>query len=463
MRFDPILADIRFGCGLSPMIAPPQDVNAMMGRLRGPDNAAKAFHIDDFPAFAARMAEAATARKYLRKKRGTPEEKAAIKATKLLKKAARQAHRHWLWQAMMRRTHTADGLRERLAFFWADHFTARGKAGVLRRGTSPYIETAIRPYLTGSFAEMLKAVAVQPLMLHYLDQQLSVGPGSDTARRRPRKAGLNENLAREILELHTLGVDGVYDQTDVREFAELLTGMAYSAQGGFNFRHRMSEPGSETVLGVTYGGAGKARLSDVLAALDDLAHHPDTARHIAGKLAVHFVGDIPDPGLVSHLAARFTATAGDLGAVTEALLEHPAAWADENPGNVKQPVDFVGSAMRALAVAPDAINSGHERIVAATLQTPMALMGQQWQEPGGPDGWSEEDGDWITPQRYAARLDWAMSAPGILVQGLPDPRVFVETALGNRASEELRFAARGAEDRRVGVGLVLASPGFQRM
>lgn len=463
MAFDPIIAETRFGCGLSPVMAPAQDAARMMERLRGPDVAAEQFPIDDFNAFRAYMAEASRLWKIRRENRGSATSAKAIKDLKLVKKAARQDQRRFLWRTMMRRTHGADGLRERLAFFWADHFTAVGKGGVLKRGNAPFVQSVIRPHLTGQFSEMLRAVATHPLMLHYLDQHLSVGPGSEIALRKGKLRGLNENLAREILELHTLGVNGSYSQADVRQFAELLTGLSYSREGGFKFRRQMAEPGAERVLGVDYGGDPKARLSDILAALDDLAHHPETARHLARKLAVHFLGDRPDEGLIDHLAARFMASDGNLGAVTEAMLEHPAAWSVSVPGNVKQPVDFIGSAMRALAVAPDGIDETKERQINAILVAPMTLMGQLWETPLGPDGWPEEDEAWITPQRIAARLDWSMSAPQALSRGLPDPREFVEIALGGRAGEAVRFAARAAEDRRTGVGLILMSPEFQRV
>ncbi len=463
--FDPVLAETRFGCGLGPGLTPAVDAGEMMSRLSGPDEAAQRFRIEDFGAFAPRMARTHELRKALRKVRGTEGETAARKAIKLERASARKAQRGWLWHAMMRRAHTRDGLRERLAFFWSDHFTAVGKAGVLRRANAPYVEAAIRPHLTGSFAEMLRAVATQPLMLHYLDQVYSAGPNSIQAERtanNPRKKGLNENLAREILELHTLGVDGPYDQEDVRELAELLTGLSYSPQGGFKFRKAMVEPGAETVLGVSYGG-GKAKLGDILRALDDLAHRPETGRHIARKLAVHFLGDRPEEDVVSHVAQRFIETGGNLAEVTAALLEHPAAWDGVRPGNVKQPVDFIGSTLRALAVPPEALDVAQERRISAVIEAPMTLMGQRWERPLGPDGWPEDDDAWITPQRMAARLEWAMTVPALLRPDLPDPRDFVETALGGRAPEELMFAARAAEDRSTGVGLILASPAFQRM
>jgi uncharacterized protein (DUF1800 family) len=176
--------------------------------------------------------------------------------------------------------------QERLAFFWGDHFTARGKVSVMKRATSPYVESAIRPHVAGYFSDMLKAVIAQPVMLQYLDQKTSVGPESVAGKK--KENGLNENFARELLELHTLGVGGPYSQADVTELAELLTGLTYSQDGVFGFRGEFAQPGAETVLGQSYGG-GTAALSDVHAALDDLARHPATARHLAQKMAVHFV------------------------------------------------------------------------------------------------------------------------------------------------------------------------------
>lgn len=461
LAFDPELADIRFGCGLSPIIAPPVSVAEMIGRLRGPDVMAARYPIENFEAFGARMKESHRLRVIQRNNRGKPKGEAARKERNVLKGTTRQDQIRWLADTMLRRAHTPDGLRERLVYFWADHFTAQGKAGVIKRATSPYIQSAIRPHVTGRFGDMLQAVAKAPLMLHYLDQHNSMGPNSDMGLRRKNKRGLNENLAREMLELHTLGVDGPYTQDDVRQLAELLTGLTYDPQGGFKFRKEFVEPGAETVLGVSYG-SDNAQLSDVLAALDDLARHPATALHIARKLAVHFVSDSPDADLVAHLAARFTETDGDLGAVSAALLEHPSSWGMNAP-NIKQPIDFVGSAMRALAVAPDALPRDKEARMRALFVVPMALMGQQWQNPVGPDGWPEQDSAWITPQRLAARLQWAMTVPSVLRQPLPDPREFVGHALGGRAPDEVRFAASAAENREVGIALILSSPAFQRM
>lgn len=461
MTFTREIAEIRFGTGLSPRLRGPRDVDDMMRRLTGDDDMAKRYKIESFDDFAKRIARVTEHWKVRRANRGSD---VADKATQKINSEKRKAVKRkqfWLWNTLLRRAHTQDGLRERLAFFWGDHFTARGKVSLMKRATSPYFESAIRPHVAGYFADMLKAVTAQPVLLQYLDQKTSIGPNSTEGLRAKKASGLNENLARELLELHTLGVEASYSQTDVTELAELLTGLTYNQQGVFGFRPDYAEPGAETVLGKTYGG-GEASLADIHAALEDLALHPATARHLARKMAVHFISDTPDPQLVSAMEARYRDSGGHLGEMTRAMLEHPAAWAPELL-NVKQPVDFIGSALRALDVSDDHEAFKDWRQIQRTFAVPLGLMGQSWQEPLGPDGWPEDDGEWITPQRFAARVDWAMSAPESLIRALPDPRELVQAALGDRAPEALRFAANAAEDRRTGVGLILASPAFQRM
>lgn len=461
MSFSPELAEIRFGCGLSPVLPPVRSQQAMLDGLSGADAMVEQFPIEPFPVFRDRLIEAESLSKQMRKTRGTAEFKTHKKQRDTLNKVARKDMTRWYGRSLLRWINTEQGFRERLAAFWGDHFTAVGKAGVLRRATSPYLEDAIRPHLAGSFADMLIASTTHPLMLHYLDQQRSIGPNSSLAKRKKNKTfGLNENLAREVLELHTLGVNGPYNQVDVRQLAELFTGLTSQVKQGFKFRKDYAEPGNETVLGKSYGG-GQARLGSVIEVLRDLAVHPATARHIAWKLAVHFVSDAPDSGLVDHLAARFQDTGGDLLAVYEALLEHPAAW-DETLHNVKPPTDFIGSSLRALAIPSAVIESLNENAMKSNLMTPMGLMGQIWQRPGGPDGWPEEDAAWITPQGVSARLRWAMSVPQVLQPNLPDPRQFVSDALGTRATGPVQFVAAAAESRADAIGLVLASPMFQR-
>lgn len=461
MRFDPQLAEIRFGCGLSPMVAPPQSVKEMLSRLNAPDTMAERFPIETFETFQSRVKYRLSIVAKKRETRGTPEAKEFQKADNLLKKDARVAQAGWLGQHLNRRVWTDAPLRERLTFFWADHFTATGKAGLVRRATSPYVESAIRPRITGLFEDLLLAAVLHPMMLHYLDQDQSVGPNSTRAGQNSKFKGLNENLAREVMELHTLGVGGPYTQDDVRQLAELLTGVTFDKQLRMKFRKDFAEPGAETVLGQSYGG-GQARLGDVEAVLRDLARHPATARHLAWKLAVHFTADTPDPALIDTLEARYLETGGDLGAVYAALLDHPAAWTPECR-NIKPAFDFVSSALRALAVPETALSGREERDMRRLFVAPLSQMGQIWEKPDGPDGLPEEDAAWITPQALAARLQWAVLVPQMLRPDLPDPRDFVTTALGAQATPSVRFAADAAESRWDGVGLVLASPAFQRM
>lgn len=466
MSFDPERAAIRFGCGLSPRIAPPASAEEMLSRLSGPDRAVEAFPLPEFQTSVKYHREMRAIRKVKREAKTEAERREAQKALKQTRQDMYSEAAHWFANSIMRRATAVDGFRERLTAFWADHFTALYRGGPLQFAHVLYADEAIRPHVAGRFSDMLRASATHPLMLDFLDQKKSAGPNSYAVRNQKKfkrqYSGLNENLAREMIELHTLGVDGPYTQADVRQLAELLTGFSYWELKGFVFRPVLAEPGPETVLSVEYGGKREARVEDVFAALDDLARHPATARHIARKLAVHFVSDTPDEGLVEAMAARYSETDGHLPEVYAAMLAHPAAWAD-GPGNVKQPLDFIGSSLRALDVTSEHIPADRNRQMRELFYTPLKLMGQEWGQPAGPDGWTEADEEWITPQRLAARLIWGMTVPFKLRRVLPDPREFVETALGTRAPEDLRFAARAAETRPEGIGIVLASPAFQRM
>ncbi|MFO1203061.1 MAG: DUF1800 domain-containing protein [Tabrizicola sp.] len=348
---------------------------------------------------------------------------------------------------------SADPYRERLVAFWADHFTVTPRNRIERALPSILVDEAIRPHVTGRFADMLRAVTTHPAMLIYLNQEASFGPTSPKGKR--QKKGLNENLARELMELHTLGVGAGYTQDDVRQLAELLTGLAVGPQG-FLFDAKRAEPGAETVLGVTYSGKGAA---PILQALDDLAARPETAAHLARKFAAHFVADDPDPGLVSDLEARFGETDGDLAAVAAALVAHPAAAKGQK---ARQPFDFLIASFRALGVRPETILGLEPRAFRRLILDPLQAMGQPFHQAPGPDGWPEREADWITPQGLAARIDWAMQAPQRLVRPLPDPREFLTRALGARAGEKLVWAVGAAESARDGVGLVLASPEFNR-
>lgn len=349
--------------------------------------------------------------------------------------------------------------RERLTMFWADHFTIHPRNRAVMPLIGSYLTETIQPHLTGRFGDMLKAVIVDPSMLVYLDQVSSVGPNSAMGRKRNR--GLNENLARELLELHSVGVGGAYTQADVRQAAELLTGLSYTARDGFRFRADRAEPGPETVLGRDYGGGRRDGLDAILTFLDDLAVRPDTARHVSGKLATHFVSDTPDPAMVAAMTTAWIESSGDLPSVYEAMLDHPSAWAPDL-AKVKQPMDYIISGVQALGIAGSEVTALSVRQRARYIAAPMRRMGQRFFRAPGPDGWPERAEAWVTPQGLATRIRWAMEVSGKVQDRLPDPRKFVETALGPLVDERLRWAASASETRAQGVALVLASPAFNR-
>lgn len=389
-------------------------------------------------------------------KAGTPEARELQREGARMHQAQALVH---LQVELARAIDAEDGYRERLVRFWSDHFTVRAKRQHERPLPTAFADEAIRPNLTAPFAQLLRAAVLHPAMLFFLDQTTSVGPESPFGQR--RGSGLNENLARELLELHTLGVNGTYDQADVRQLAKLLTGLGVTNGDGMIFDPRRAQPGAETVLGRVYGSDRPARLEDVLAVLDDLATHPETASHLSRKLAVHFVSDTPTNAMVEDIAAIWVRSGGDLKAVSLALCTHPDAQS-EVLAKARQPFDFVVAACRALDIDGAAIKALSARDLRRGFVAPLALMGQRWQEPGGPDGWEEATEHWITPQGLAARIDWAMRMPGRLRRKLPDARDFVDHALVDLAGPELRQLVARAEHNAEGVGLVLASPLFNR-
>jgi uncharacterized protein (DUF1800 family) len=385
---------------------------------------------------------------------------AARERRALLFEEARRHRDVVLVRTLLRGARTADGFRERLVAFWSNHFTVAARYGSTRHLVGSYVEDAIRPHVAARFGDMLRAVVRHPMMIHYLDQHRSVGPNSRYGRDTGR--GLNENFARELLELHTVGPGGPYDQGDVRQLAELLSGLFADRGRGFHYRRVTAEPGPEDVLGRRYGTeGGPERLAHVEAFLEDVSVHPATARHISGKLVRHFLSDDPDPAVVERVAAAWLASGGDLMACYGALLTHPAAW-DPARRKVRLPVEFLQSALRVLD-PPDREAARLERqTVQARYRIPLLRMGQEWENPLSPAGYPDAVTDWITPQGLAARIDWAMEIPSQLVDPLPDPRVLAQVALGPFATEEVLFAARAAETRAEGVGLILASAAFQR-
>ncbi len=347
------------------------------------------------------------------------------------------------------------GFRERLFAFWLDHFTVSPKRANEEYMLEAYLEEAIRPHISGRFAALLKAAVTHPSMLFYLNQNASTGPNSVVGRRQDR--GLNENLAREVLELHTLGVGGPYTQDDVRQFAELLTGLGIGP-AGMRFAPNRAEPGREEILGKRYGGA-TARIEHIYEFLDDLAMNPATAAHLAHKLVVHFIGPQARPELVERMAQAYLDSGGNLTALYEVLVADTAAMAADF-AKVRPPLEYVATVLRALDFDAEAILNANQRDTRKLGQA-LEAMGQRPFKPNGPDGWPEAAESWITPPQLAARIVWAGQAARTNADD-QDPRALMQTVLGDTAPEFLSFAVSGAETKWEGVALLLVSPSLMR-
>jgi uncharacterized protein (DUF1800 family) len=365
---------------------------------------------------------------------------------------------------------TPASFRERWTLFWTNHFTVAANKLQTATVVGPYEAEAIRPHVFGRFIQLLGAVETHPAMMLYLDQVQSVGPNSQLAQRagqvrrgvgarlQPvanRNLGLNENLAREIMELHTVGVNGGYAQADVTEFARAMTGLSI---GGFRgpdgeigapvFRDLAHEPGERMVMGVRYTQRGKDQSAAILA---DLAEKPQTARFICTKLARHFVADDPPPALVARLVKAWTGSEGDLGRVAEALIEAPEAWAAQ-PAKFKTPYEFIVSSYRAAGAQPQAFGQ---------VGPILTALGQKPFNPGSPKGWSEEADTWAAPDGIVKRMQFAQGFAAQAVQGR-DPKALAADALGARLTPATATAIARSESRPEGFALLLMSPEFQR-
>lgn len=345
-----------------------------------------------------------------------------------------------------RRLTTAEPFRERLVQFWMNHFTVSRRAGTVSGLPGALEREAIRPHLTGRFADMLVAVTRHPAMLLYLDNASSFGPNSPQGRRSGR--GLNENLAREILELHTLSPAGGYTQGDVQEFAKILTGWGVALTNepfGFVWRPQVHEPGEKTLLGRRFPAGPESQE----AALRFLAAHPATYRHLAVKLARHFVADQPPPEAVRALETALRQSEGDLGVVSRALIRLPQAW--EPPlGKFRDPADWVTAAGRALGLDGERAN---------LLVSAMVGLGQPlWTAPQ-PNGWPDAAADWATPEALMRRVDWAYTLAG-RAGSRADTAAVTEAALGPFARAETVAEMRGAGAVRDALTLLFASPEF---
>ncbi|NLS28981.1 hypothetical protein S2M10_39950 [Sphingomonas sp. S2M10] len=358
---------------------------------------------------------------------------------------------------------------ERLVHFWANHFAVSIDKMAVTNLAGAFEFEAIRPHVMGSFRDMLLAVERHPAMLLFLDQAASVGPNSPLAVRaanRPkvrRSLGLNENLAREILELHTLGVRTGYSQADVTEFARALTGWTIAGfgrgpvakfaggtgrPGDFVYANALHEPGTRTILGKPWAQAGEAQAAAVL---DHLATHPATARHIATKLARHFAGDDPPPKLVARLEADFRRTGGDLPSLYRTLIASPECWAPA-PVKFKSPWEWSISALRAV---------GTEQLQPNAVPGLMVQLGQPVWKPGSPAGWDDVTAAWAGPDAVLRRVE-AAERIAQRTRDQIDPRARAAALFPEALSPATAQAIARAESNSQGVALLLVAPEFLR-
>jgi uncharacterized protein (DUF1800 family) len=418
---------VRFGLGRRGAESLPSDPAAwLLDQLRQPDPT----RFDDSPTTAAGLTA-------LRDDRATkpPPDESKSRALFRVQAAAELANA----------VTTPTPFRERLVWFWTNHFVISLKRGQCAAVAAAFVEEAIRPHVTGPFSDMVLAVMRHPAMLMYLDNTGSFGPDSPLGQRTHR--GLNENLARECMELHTVSPLAGYTQADVTSFAKILTGWSIDLKSdppGFRYRPFAHEPGTQTVLGQQFPPDEQGGV----AALAFLANHPATHRFLATKLVRHFVADDPPPDAVRRIEVVLRDTSGNLGAASAALVKLDAAW---QPGaKLRTPMEYVIASVRALDVPPgDVPMTG----ILAGLGQPL------WTAPA-PNGWPDRAVDWAAPEAMLRRIDWASGFAGRI--GERDVLEVADTNIGPLLRPETGDAIRRAGSRREAMTLLLTSPEFQR-
>ncbi len=336
--------------------------------------------------------------------------------------------------------------RERLVWFWANHFNVSARGFLASACVGAFVREAIRPHVTGRFSDMLLAVMHHPAMLAYLNQMVSVGPDSPGGLRRHQ--GLNENLARECLELHTVSPAAGYTQADVTAFAKLLTGWMVELHKpplGFRFRDRLHEPGPITVMGRDWPGGEEGGI----AMLKFLATHKATYRHLAEKLARHFVADDPPPSAVHALETALAESDGDLATVSDRLIDLPEAWHPLT--KLRTPQEYVVACFRAVAADPAKIPN---------LGGIVGSLGQGVFQAPFPIGWPDRAADWSGSEALLQRVDFAYGIAGRFQE--PDPLDLAHMTLGKLLTPDLIRQMQGAGSRRDSLTLLLGSPEFQR-
>ena len=450
MEAPSLIEEIRFGYGPRAGTAPSPgglEPDRLLAQLTATDPAARVW---DRPTLADRLALSAEFRAFkLSQKDGSapPENPMAADSGMKLKQMAKDDVATFI----ARPADATLGFVERLVNLWANRITVSAMSQNVAQYLQPFRDEAVRQNIAGRYADLIKATLWQPAMQIYLTQTNSIGPNSPFGLRKGK--GLNENLAREFLELHSMGKG--YDQTDVTELAKLLAGMVSNADGQ-SVDARRAEPGEKRILGVTYG-EGMAQIDRLV---EDVAHRPETADAVAFFVARHFVADVPPTDLVQALSAAYLAHDTDLVPVYRAVLQHPSA-ADPLRQKVRTPQEYAVASLRLMGL--NGQETGMLGFAKKSMMVPdyLTKMGQQPYKPLRPDGWPEVAAGWMTPPMMASRIDWAVDLARA-TGDRADPAALVDFALGDMASPLLRRAVAGAEQRWEGLAVLIASPEFNR-
>ena len=440
------VAFVRFGLGRRLDEQVPDDPKGwLLGQLRAPDPLplAGATSTSDALGLATRaITETHQAEREGRGKGEQPKLPQDMEGARAVRHMANKDVQDLLSNALV----TQAPFRERLVWFWANHFTVATRNRIITATAGAYVREAIRPHVTGNFRDMLLAVMRHPAMLEYLDQAKSSGP--DSMAGMARKQGLNENLARECLELHTVTPASGYTQADVTAFARVLTGWSVEIKTeprGFVFRSNRHEPGQQVVMGRTWPDGEEGGV----ALLTWLADHPATHRHLAEKLARHFVSDDPPPAQIRVIEGVLRDTRGDLGAVSAALVSLPGAWTPLT--KLRSPQDYVIATLRAAGASPSAV---------PLLAQAVSGLGQGVFQAPFPIGWPDRATDWANPEAMLQRVDFAYGVAGHSAS--LDPMQVAETCLGPLLRQETAAQLRAAGSRRDALTLLMTSPEFQR-
>ncbi|MCS4241307.1 uncharacterized protein (DUF1800 family) [Rhizobium sp. BIGb0125] len=518
VSYSPTMAAIRFGYGLSPHEKQGERLDDLLGQLADGSRSEPMFPRGGIDEARQRADDLAEGLKEIRGINNGGERDRERR--KLLQQKANQAFQRDAVARVTQAVFSPYGFHERLSGFWFDHFSVNAyKALPMRLLTPLYESEAIRPHLAGSFRDLLQAAILHPAMLIYLDQDRSAGPDSAAAQHRRR--GLNENLGRELLELHTMGAGSGYTQTDVRSAALVLTGMTVNDQYEMLFRPRLAEPGQIDVLGVSYGGR-KRSVDDCLSMLDDLAARHETAEHICRKLVAHFIADEPPTDMIKAMVDTWRASDGNLAKVYEVMVSQPRAWSD--PGRkMKLPFDYVVSGLRALGIdrkswrdimspdgdSADMADNTTAPAMSKSVQNPgsasgtntaadmfgdiakpaplakgeavpgatcnvrkpglarsmtiaaLKRMGQPVWQPPSPAGFEEGVTTWLSPSQISERILWARKAANSLGRNI-EPKTLLQNALADMARDDTIKVVQQAPNRASGITLVLSSPEFNR-